>query len=191
MAMKSCAIGGYTFGHELGHNFGCHHDIVSATNTYFSYGHGHHIEQGQASQGYRTVLAYTAPNHRARANYYSNPAVILPITGTPTGVEGVSDNARVITENRFAFASLGNEANTCSNGSVTTSTSTSSPTTSISSSTSSGGCGNCVFPFIYGNRQSDRCTSIDGDSPWCATAVDSSGKMTTWEYCQVLLILIN
>ena len=60
-----------------------------------------------------------------------------------------------------------------------------------SSTTSSGGCGNCVFPFIVGNRQSDRCTSIDGDSPWCATAVDNSGKMTTWEYCQVLLILIN
>ena len=48
-----------------------------------------------------------------------------------------------------------------------------------------GSCGNCVFPFIYQGRESDRCTRIDGDStPWCATSVDSSGNMLTREYCQ-------
>ena len=39
-------------------------------------------------------------------------------------------------------------------------------------------CGNCVFPFIYDGRQHDRCTSIDGDYPWCVTS--SSGDR---EYC--------
>ena len=110
MAMKSCALGGLTFGHELGHNFGCHHDPASDTNTYFSYGHGHLIEQGVASMGYRTVLAYSAPNHQTRVNYYSNPSVNLSETQTATGGAGLSNNARVITENRFAFASLGDES---------------------------------------------------------------------------------
>ena len=38
-----------------------------------------------------------------------------------------------------------------------------------------GNCGNCVFPFIFGGRKHTTCTTIDGDSPWCATEVDSSG----------------
>ena len=113
MAMKSCALGYYTFGHELGHNFGCHHDPDSDTNTDFSYGHGHLIEQGVASKGYRTVLAYSSSNHETRVNYYSNPAVIFSETQTATGVSGLSNNARVITENRFAFASLGDESAVC------------------------------------------------------------------------------
>merc|ERR1719450_1849589 len=69
IAQKSCALGYYTFAHELGHNFGCHHDAVNADNTYFSYGHGHHIEQGSASKGFRTILAYSASNHQTRVNY--------------------------------------------------------------------------------------------------------------------------
>merc|ERR1719445_894473 len=66
---------------------------------------------------------------------------------------------------------------------------TPSPSTSYPSSntTGSGSCGNCVFPFIYSGRIHDRCTSIDGDAPWCSTAVDSSGVHISgqgmWEYC--------
>ena len=44
-------------------------------------------------------------------------------------------------------------------------------------------CGNCVFPFIYEGTTIDRCTTIDGDQPWCATSVDGKGTMTEWEYC--------
>ena len=51
-------------------------------------------------------------------------------------------------------------------------------------SKTTGSCGNCVFPFIYNRRESDRCTTVDGKhSPWCATSVDSSGNMVSWEYC--------
>ena len=70
---KSCALGYFSFGHELGHNFGCHHNPEVATNFYFSHGHGHLIEQGSANTGYRTVLAYNADGHSTRVNYYSNP----------------------------------------------------------------------------------------------------------------------
>ena len=35
---KSCAVGYYTFGHELGHNFGCDHDEdVRMRNIFFLY----------------------------------------------------------------------------------------------------------------------------------------------------------
>ena len=57
----------------------------------------------------------------------------------------------------------------------------------LATSKNNGGCGNCVFPFIHQRRQSDRCTTIDGDSqPWCATQVDTAGNMVAREYCQDL-----
>jgi len=42
------------------------------------------------------------------------------------------------------------------------------------------GCGNCVFPFLYSNRIHDRCTTIDGDNPWCSLTYEWTGN---WEYC--------
>merc|ERR550539_255968 len=116
IAQKSCALGYYTFAHELGHNYGCHHDPAVADNTYFSYGHAHHILQGAGTEGYRTILAYSATGYRTRTNYYSDPSITHPVTQTATGVAGLSDNARVIRENRFSFASLGDESGVCSDG---------------------------------------------------------------------------
>ena len=46
-------------------------------------------------------MAYNAFGHKNRVNYYSNPNVIFPTTGTATGVVGLSNNARVISENRW------------------------------------------------------------------------------------------
>ena len=45
-------------------------------------------------------MAYYTSGHSGRVNYWSNPGVIYPVTGTPTGVTDVSDNARLLTENR-------------------------------------------------------------------------------------------
>ena len=117
---KGC-VSGFTFGHELGHNFGCHHDIYSATNdnNHYSYGYGHHIEKGSQSTGARTILAYGRAGYNLRVNYHSNPSVIFPGTGTPTGVAGVSNNAAVISGNRFIMASNGDESATCQSLPVT------------------------------------------------------------------------
>ncbi len=111
---KGCALGYYSFGHELGHNIGLYHNREVTTNPYFSDGYGYLIPQGSASTGYRTILAYSATNHRQRVNYYSNPDVIYPTTGTATGIAGQADNARVITVQRFDLANVGDESSGCS-----------------------------------------------------------------------------
>ena len=64
-------------------------------------------------------MGYDVPNHGDRVNYYSNPAVILPATGTPTGVAGESDVARVFMENIDAVSALGDESASCSSATTT------------------------------------------------------------------------
>ena len=73
------------------------------------------LTQGAANTGLRTIMAYPAPGHPGQGvrNFWSNPRMILPETGTPLGVEGVSDNARVLTKNRFTFAATGDETGQC------------------------------------------------------------------------------
>jgi len=104
---KGCALGYYTMGHELAHNFGSTHDREhSSANRYYSYGHGSYIEPR-----YRTIMGYYKEGYGARVNYYSSPNVFY--RGSPTGSD-TEDTARVIKENRFGFAAVGDESETCS-----------------------------------------------------------------------------
>ena len=41
---KSCALGYYSFGHEIAHNLGAKHNPEKSTNTQFPEGHGHLID---------------------------------------------------------------------------------------------------------------------------------------------------
>ena len=113
---KSCALGYYSFGHEVGHSMGLAHNPEETTNNLFSQGHGHLIQPGSAPRGYRTILAYSAQGHRDRKNFYSNPALLLPETGTATGKVGVSNNAAVLNMNRFRMAGVGDESSACFDG---------------------------------------------------------------------------
>merc|ERR1719228_3044744 len=114
---KSCAESTFTFGHELGHNIGLAHNREEGwINTYFNYGHGHLIARGSASRGYHTIMAYSRQGHGVEANYYSNPSVIYPRTRTPTGVSGISNNARVLTVQRFKLARIGDESESSCGG---------------------------------------------------------------------------
>ena len=47
--------------------------------------------------------------------------------------------------------------------------------------------GTCVFPFTYNGATHHQCTYTDSPTPWCATAVDSSGVVVTngWGDCEV------
>ena len=56
---------------------------------------------------------------------------------------------------------------------------------SVSTLASTGSCGDCMFPFIFGDRIHESCTTFDGDTqPWCSTKVDSNvSGGGHWEYC--------
>lgn len=80
-----------TFPHEVGHNFGCHHDHNNASGAARVYAYGHRFTPSNGIE-YRTVMAY-APG--TRIAYFSNPSISY--LGTPTGVSGsgatAADNA--------------------------------------------------------------------------------------------------
>ena len=104
--LKGCALGYFTFAHEIGHLFGAGHNrLVYPFNSNFPYGHGYLIPNG-----YRTIMAYSAPNHRLRVNHYSSKDVSY--NGNPTG-NWKTNNAKVIFNNRFAMAASGGEENNC------------------------------------------------------------------------------
>ena len=108
---KGCALGYYTMGHELAHNFGGTHDREhSSPNSYYSFGHGGYIEPR-----YRTIMGYPKSGY-SRVNYYSSPDVFFQ--GVVTGSDS-EDNARVIKENRFGFAAVGDESGTCEEATAT------------------------------------------------------------------------
>ncbi len=81
--------------HEIGHLFGCRHDIVNDNEGEFE--HGHEFRAGGGFLGLfqrvrRTVLAVPAGNKRIL--HYSNPRIRF--MGKKTGVEDLADNARMI-----------------------------------------------------------------------------------------------
>ena len=136
---KGCALGYYTFGHEIGHNIGLMHDKAAGVNPTYSYGHGYHIDKGTSTTGYRTILAYYKDGYRTRKNYYSNPSVIFPPTGTRTGDAKTANNALLLMQQRFKLAAVGDESMSCkstaSTSAATTTVTTSTSTTIVTTST--------------------------------------------------------
>ncbi|NZA25301.1 hypothetical protein H0E84_02810 [Luteimonas sp. SJ-92] len=95
----SCATGYYSFGHEIGHNFGAHHNPEApANNTTYPYGHGY-LHPGSA---WRTVMAYNCPSGCNRINYWSNPG--RTYGGAVMGTAARHDNARLLNGRRGTVA---------------------------------------------------------------------------------------
>lgn len=156
---KSCAVGYYSFGHEVGHNIGLMHNPATGANKYYPYGTGHLIAAGSAKTGYRTILAYNANGHSTRVNYYSNPNVVYKATGTPTGIAEVSDNARLLVQNRMKLAAIGDETGTC--GKITV-----APITTAKPPATKPPAGNCkqlpnTRPFIKTRKTVRRIKTAD------------------------------
>jgi hypothetical protein len=91
------------FGHELGHNLGCAHDIANAgSEGKFPYSYGYQQPEGQ----FRTMMAYQTgcpdPGTCPRIEYFSNPNITY--NGQPTGVADTIDNARTIQQTRIEMA---------------------------------------------------------------------------------------
>jgi len=114
VSCKECAIGYFSFGHEIGHNIGLTHNREDDKNIIKPYGHGYLIAPGKGQRPkYRTILAYDRNGHYTRENIYSNPRIIFNKTGTPMGEEGVADNARLLNERGAILASIGDESESC------------------------------------------------------------------------------
>jgi hypothetical protein len=102
---SDCATGYYSFGHELGHNMGSHHDRANASGPgVFPYSFGY----WNSSASFRTVMSYNCPSGCTRVKHFSNPDVSY--NGTPTGIDhqtdpnNSADNARSISEARTTIA---------------------------------------------------------------------------------------
>lgn len=81
---RVCATGYYTFGHELGHNFGCAHDRQNASSGAYAYSFGYRTP----NNAYRTIMAYS-PGSRIRR--HSNPNITF--AGFPLGIAHPSSNS--------------------------------------------------------------------------------------------------
>lgn len=96
----TCATGNYSYGHEMGHNQGCHHDRENASSDCaeydFSYGWRWVGASGQTN---RTIMAY--PPGR-RVQYFSNPDVTFDggATGVAIGQNNQAHNAETINRRR-------------------------------------------------------------------------------------------
>jgi len=104
---KGCALGYFSFGHELAHTFGLAHDRRVSRRSSRKYAYGNVIETGKT----RTIMAYSTRAREVRVNYYSSPYVKLP-NGKYTG-NHQANNAQRLTEVRYLAAAIGNEAMTC------------------------------------------------------------------------------
>jgi len=107
---KGCATGYYSFGHEIGHMVGAHHNKeTGARNPAYPAGYGF-LMRPPVNSGYRTILGYPAQGYNTRINYYSNPKI--GYNKIPTGEAG-ANNAGVLTERRFLMATVGDESLPC------------------------------------------------------------------------------
>jgi hypothetical protein len=106
---RSCATGYYSFGHEMGHNMGAHHDrYVAPENGAYSYAHGYVYTPAR----WRTIMAYNNQcsdlgYNCTRIPYWSNPNVSYQ--GAPSGI---SENSPDSANNRLT---LNNTAYTVAN----------------------------------------------------------------------------
>jgi len=105
----SCATGYFTFGHEIGHNFGCNHDKGSknACNTN-AYNYGYRNPQAE----FRSILAYYCKSGQCdnnvnrfcpRIQRFSNPN--YKFNGKAVG-STMADNARHINEVKAIVAAF-------------------------------------------------------------------------------------
>lgn len=102
---RGCATGYYSFGHEMGHNMGAHHDRDNASSEgAYSYSYGYQ----DPSENWRTVMAYNCSSGCARIQYWSNPDVLyggVPM-GVPEGDENEADNRKTLNNTASTVANF-------------------------------------------------------------------------------------
>ncbi len=171
---RGCAGGNLSFAHEVGHNFGAHHDPAVATNTYYAYGHGYVYTAAK----WRTVMAYdnacAGVGGCTRIAYFSNPDVSYGSPPAAMGTATVSDNARVHDERANAVANF-RQAVTVAAPSVATAAATGVTTTgaTLNGTVSSNGAATTVT-FQYGPTTSYGNAVTAAQSPLAAGAANAA-----------------
>lgn len=95
---KDCATGYYSYGHELGHNYGANHDPATGRNGNYPYGHGFQHLPARL----RTVMAYDCSGGCKRVNIWSGPNNRW--NGNVMGNAHESDNTRVLNQRAATVA---------------------------------------------------------------------------------------
>ncbi len=87
--------------HEIGHNFGCSHDLANASGyQFYPYGYGWRFT-GNDGALYRTVMAY---DPGTSIPYFSSP--LLFYKGVATGIANQADNARAMNTSAYSVANF-------------------------------------------------------------------------------------
>ena len=188
-AVTDLSCPGFVFAHELGHNFGLHHDRYALwynppNDAAYAYGVGYVNQRAfdagaTSSSRWRTVMAYNSQCSSSAINcprvlYFSNPEISHPVSGDPmgipatattTGILGPSD-AQLALDNTSPIVAAFRESSTrCDFELSATSTEASS----------SGG------SFSVGVTTRDGCAWTVQSHAWFATtnATSSAGSATT------------
>lgn len=104
---SDCATGYYSFGHELGHNQGSHHDHNNASGALYDYSYGWQdpILFPAPDMPRRTVMAYNCTSFSCtRVQHFSNPKVNFIGTTRPTGEADYADNARSLNDTAYTVS---------------------------------------------------------------------------------------
>jgi hypothetical protein len=189
---RSCATGNYSFGHEMGHNMGAHHDrYVAPEKGAYEYSHGYVYTPNK----WRTIMAYNnkctdAGISCTRIQYWSNPNVNYG--GVPTGVsESSPDSANNrLTLNNTAYTVANFKQSCTGTGSqpdfVVTSI-TLNPTSPSANSTFSasvtvknqgGASGNAGWLDVWMNQSSSVSCGTDGNT-WYNVGTLAAGESKT------------
>ncbi len=109
---RSCATGYFSFGHELGHNMGAHHDhyVNPGPAAYpFSYGFVNVTDQWRTIMAYNTECSDSGV-YCTRIQYWSNPNVYYggDSMGVPAGQPGAADNHLTLDMTAYTVANFRN-----------------------------------------------------------------------------------
>jgi hypothetical protein len=101
---NTLATGFYHFGHELGHNMGCHHAVGDSGTLrgdgLYNYSHGWRWV-GDSTTEFRSIMAYSPGTI---AQHFSNPNVLYD--GVATGRVNLEDNARTINNAAYTVSNF-------------------------------------------------------------------------------------
>lgn len=100
VATKDCATGYYSYGHELGHNYGAAHNYAAGRNPNYAYGHGFQ----NLGARLRTIMSYDCNGGCRRVNIWSGSGNRW--NGQLIGNAHQSDNALVLNQRAAAVANF-------------------------------------------------------------------------------------